>query len=70
MAHPPKVTSGAGGLEAVFEDAASAGQVVAQLASQLVTGPWRAYAVAVGQSAPANITRLQIATRAIKGSTR
>lgn len=69
-AKPPKIVTADTGLQAVLDQAATAGGQVASAASQIIYGPWRAFATAIGQSAPANVNRATRATRAIKGSGR
>lgn len=68
--HPPKVATADSGFAAVVAQVEDAAAQVAATEAQLVFGPWRAYATAVGQSGPANVNRATRAIRAIRGSNR
>lgn len=66
-AKPPKIATADTELQAVLDLAKNVGEEAASTASGFIFGPWREYAVAVGQSAPAHVNRANRAIRAIRG---
>lgn len=69
-AHPPKQATAETGAQAIFDLGAQAGGELSAFDRDLIFGPWREIATAVGQSGPANINRANRAIRAIRGSRR
>jgi hypothetical protein len=68
--NPFKVGVASDVFAAVLAGQEAAATDTADAPRQIMLGPWRAYAQAVGLSAPANVNRTTRAIRAIKGSTR
>jgi hypothetical protein len=67
---PPKQATADDAFAAIVAQAKQAATEIGQFDSNLVFGPWREYATAVGQSGPMHINRATRAIRAIKGTGR